>query len=429
VSAQKSVVVCVGDELLTGLVVNTNVAMIGELMLEAGLPVTWSTTIGDEIDAIVRVLEQASVDADIVIVTGGLGPTQDDLTSTALAKLVGTELVRDEEVVEGLRRRFEAFGREMPPSNAKQADLPRGATWIANPYGTAPGIRIEHNGAVLYAMPGVPGEARHMLIEQILPELTAAGIAHLIKTRVFHCVGLPESELADRFPDLATAPNPKMAFLPGGGEIRLRFVATGETIEACEAALEQAGRVVMQRIGDFVFGVDEVTLEGVVGAMLTERGLTVSTAESCTAGLLSSRIASVPGASKYLRGAVVAYASEVKSTELGVPAELIDKAGAVSEEVAAEMALGAKRKFSTDIALAVTCVAGPGESDGVPAGTAVLALAGVGGDLVVRTLRLPGDRPQVRQFATTFALSLLRLHLISTADSVSDGGGAPARRA
>jgi nicotinamide-nucleotide amidase len=369
--------------------------------------------VGDEQDAIVRVLEQAANDADIVIITGGLGPTQDDLTSAALAKLLGTELVRDEAVVENLRERFKAFGREMPPSNAKQADLPRGGSWIPNPYGTAPGIRIEHRGAVLYSIPGVPGEARHMLTEQILPELTAVGIAHLIRTRIFHCVGLPESDLADRFKDLATAINPKMAFLPGGGEIRLRFVATGSTIDECDVSLDEVERVVRERVGEFVFGTDDATLEGVVGQLLTERGLTVATAESCTAGLLAARLANVPGASKYLRGALVAYANEVKVDELGVSAELIDKAGPVSEEVAGEMALGAKRKFGTDVALAVTCAAGPEPQDGSAPGTTVLALVGAGDELVVRSLRLPGDRAQIRQFASTFALSLLRLHLQS----------------
>ena len=408
---KRSVVVCVGDELLTGLVVNTNVAMIGELMLQAGLPVAWSATIGDEEDAIVDVLDRAAADADIVIITGGLGPTQDDLTSAALAKLVGAELVRDEQVVEDLRRRFKSFGREMPPSNAKQADLPRGASWILNPYGTAPGIRVEYKDAVLYAMPGVPGEARHMITEQILPELTAAGIAQLIRSRLLHCVGLPESELADRFPDLATAANPKMAFLPGGGEIRLRFVATGESVEECDRLLDAAERVVRERVGEYIFGVDNATLEGVVAELLSSRGLTIATAESCTAGMLSARIANVPGASKFLRGALVAYANDVKVDELGVPAELIDKAGPVSEEVAAEMALGAKRKFGTDLALAITCAAGPEPQDGAEPGTTVLALAGVDGDVQVRKLRLPGDRPQVRQFATTFALSLLRMHL------------------
>lgn len=408
---KRTAVVCVGDELLTGLVVNTNVAMIGELFLAAGIPVTWSLTVGDEIDAIVSALDRACRETDVVVVTGGLGPTQDDLTVGAIAKLLGTELVRDEAYLEALRERFRAFGRVMPESNAKQADVPEGAAMVPNPYGTAPGIRARHSAAVLYAIPGVPGEARRMIEEQILPELTSAGVAQLIRSRIFHCCGLPESDLADRFADLAVAPNPKMAFLPGGGEIRLRFIATGSETEECERLLDEVGRVVLDRLGEFVYGADADTLEGVVGRMLAAGGLTVATAESCTAGLLAARIANVPGASAYLRGAVVAYANDVKTSELGVAAELISKAGPVSEEVCGEMALGAKRKFGTDIGVAVTCAAGPEAQDGAEPGTTFLAVAGTDGSVVVRGARLPGDRAQVRQFATTFALNLLRVHL------------------
>lgn len=408
---KRTAVVCVGDELLTGLVVNTNVAMIGELFLAAGIPVTWSATVSDDIEAIVSALDRACRDAEVVIVTGGLGPTQDDLTVAAIAELLGAELVRDEAYLEALRERFRAFGRVMPESNAKQADVPRGAAMVPNPYGTAPGIRAEHAGAVLYAIPGVPGEARRMITEQILPELQSAGVAQLIRSRIFHCCGLPESDLADRFADLAVAANPKMAFLPGGGEIRLRFIATGGAVEECERMLDEVGRVVMERVGEFVYGTDADTLEAVVGRMLADRGLTVAVAESCTAGLVAARIANVPGASVYLRGAVVAYANDVKSAELGVPAELISKAGAVSEEVAGEMALGAKRKFGTDVAVGVTCAAGPEPQDGAEPGTTFLAVAGADGTVAVRGARLPGDRAQVRQFATTFALNLLRVHL------------------
>jgi nicotinamide-nucleotide amidase len=306
----------VGDEVLAGVVVNSNAAMIGELMLAAGLPVQRSFCVGDDVEGIVEVLSSACEEAEVVIITGGLGPTPDDLTHEALARLLDKPLVRDEEVVEAIRRRFAAFGRRMPASNARQADRPEGTRFIPNPYGTAPGVRAEHRGTVLYSMPGVPGEARRMLVEQILPELAASGLAEMIRTRTFHCVGLPESELADRFEDLAAAANPKMAFLPGGGEIRLRFVATGSTIGECEAVLDTADRTVRERVSEFVYGTDGETLEAVVGGMLAERGLTVATAESCTAGLLAARIADVPGASSYLRGALVAYTAEVKVADL-----------------------------------------------------------------------------------------------------------------
>jgi nicotinamide-nucleotide amidase len=387
--------------------------MIGEMLIAAGLPVEWSVCVSDEEDEIVRFLEMACRDAKIVIVTGGLGPTQDDKTREALARLVGTDLVRDESIIDGIRERFKAFGRTMPEANAKQADIPSTGRAIDNPWGTAPGIRVEHNGAVLYAIPGVPGEARHMLEEQILPELAASGGAAIIRARELRCVGIPESELADRFPDLATAANPRMAFLPGGGEIKLRFVARGVTPEDCTATLDEAERVVRERVGPFVYGVDHQTLETVVGEMLTKRGQTVATAESCTAGGLASRISNIAGSSEYFVGGIVAYTSDAKVEQLGVPRDVIEKHGLVSEEVARAMAVGAQERLSADYALSITCAAGPEPHDGVPPGTMCLGLAGPGGLADARSVRVPGDRAQVRSFAATFALSMLRTHLLA----------------
>jgi nicotinamide-nucleotide amidase len=409
----KSVLVCVGDELLGGVTVNTNAAMIGELLLAAGLPVEWSACVSDEEDEIVRFLQMAVADAKIVIVTGGLGPTQDDKTREALARLVGADLVRDEEVVEDIRRRFRAFGRDMPEANAKQGDLPRGASKIVNPYGTAPGIRMEHEGAVLYAIPGVPGEARRMLTEQILPELAETGTAAIIRTRELRCVGLPESELADRFADLATAANPRMAFLPGGGEIKLRFVARGATPEDCVVELDRVEAVVRERVGDVVYGIDIDTLEAVIGRELSEGGFTVGTAESCTAGGLAARISKIPGSSDYFIGGIVAYTAEMKTALLDVPKETITESGLVSEEVAAAMASGAQARLGVDYALSITCAAGPEPHDGAEPGTLCLGMAVPGGAVESRKLRVPGDREQVRAFAATFALAMLRTHLLS----------------
>jgi nicotinamide-nucleotide amidase len=409
----RSVLVCVGDELLAGVTVNTNAAMIGEMLIAAGLPVEWSVCVSDEEDEIVRFLEMASADAKIVIVTGGLGPTQDDKTREALARLAGTDLVRDSSIVDDIRERFKAFGRVMPEANAKQADIPRGARVVPNPWGTAPGIRIEHNGAVLYAIPGVPGEARHMLEEQILPELASAGGAAIIRARELHCVGIPESELADRFPDLATAANPRMAFLPGGGEIKLRFVARGATPEECIAHLDEAEAIVRERVGPFVYGVDTATLEAVVGDMLAARGETVATAESCTAGGLAARISNIPGSSEYFLGGIVAYMADTKVEHLGVPRDVIEQHGLVSAEVAGAMAAGARDRLGSTYAVSVTCAAGPEPHDGAPPGSICLGLAGPDGFADARCVRVPGDRAQVRSFASTFALSFLRTHLLT----------------
>jgi nicotinamide-nucleotide amidase len=402
----KAAVVGVGDELLSGVVVNTNAAMCGELLLAAGIPVVRSVCVGDVEDEIVDVLRQACAHADVVVVTGGLGPTQDDRTREALATLLGSRLVRDPAVVQAIRERFRAFGREMPESNAKQGDVPHGASAIPNPWGTAPGIRAEVSGAVVYAIPGVPGEARRMLTEQVLPELGEGTGRGTIRTLQVRCVGLPESELADRLADLATADNPRMAFLPGGGEIRLRFVATGDD---AQALLDRASAVVAERCGEVVYGTEDQSLEEVVVRRLLDRRLTVATAESCTAGLLSARLASVPGVSATLRGGIVCYQDDIKESQLGIPAELLASEGSVSEAVAREMAAGARRVIGSDVAVSVTCAAGPDPLEWAEPGTTFIALAGPeDGRVEARGLRLPGDREQVRLFATTFALDLLR---------------------
>lgn len=411
-SSSAAAIVGVGDELLGGVVINTNAAFIGQRLLDAGIPVVRSVCVGDDEDAIVAVLQNVVELADVVIVTGGLGPTQDDLTREALARLLDVRLVRHDSLVDAIRQRFAAFGRAMPESNAKQADVPAGAAPIPNPWGTAPGIRAEMGSAVLYAIPGVPAEARRMLDEQILPELAERLRVGTIRTRELRCIGIAESELADRLHDLATADRPRMAFLPGGGEVRLRFVATGADPRECAELLEVAERTVRDRLGVAVYGHDDQTLEAVVGLLLAGAGLTVATAESCTAGLLTARIASVPGASSYLRGGIVAYQDDVKARSLGISPALVETVGAVSGEVALEMARGARIAFEADVALAVTCAAGPEPQGNAAVGTTVIALAGLGNTEVVRELRLPGDREQVRQFAATFSLNLLRLHLL-----------------
>lgn len=395
-------VVGVGDELLSGVVVNSNAALIGRRLLDVGVPVVRSFCVGDEEDLIVEVVRQAAELADVVVVTGGLGPTQDDRTREALARMLGVPLVRDAEVVESIRARFAAFGREMPESNARQADRPESAAFVQNPWGTAPGLRAEWKGTVVYAIPGVPREAEHMLEEQILPQLAG----HPIATRELRCVGIAESELAERLSDLAVAAEPRMAFLPGGGEVRLRFVGGGKE------SLERAEAIVRERLGPAVYGHDDQTLEAVVGLLLAGAGHTLAVAESCTAGMLASRIATVPGASAYLRGGIVAYQNDVKAKGLGISPALIAASGPVSGEVALEMARGARVAFEADLGIAVTCVAGPEPHGGQPVGRTVLALAGLNQTDIVRELRLPGDREQVRQFATTFALNLLRLHLL-----------------
>lgn len=408
-----AVIVCIGDELLSGVVVNSNAAMIGDLLSRRGVRVVREVSVGDDEDAIVEVLSSAAAAASTVVVTGGLGPTDDDRTRHALARLTGAALVRDEPAVTALRERFARWGREMPDSNLRQADMPAGATAIPNPIGTAPGIRIERQDCVLYAIPGVPREARRMMDEQVLPDLYSRGVVgEAVRTLEISCVGIPEAELGERLADLAASPNPALAFLPSGGQVRLRFVARGTAADELAKLLAEAEATVRQRCGSAVFGTDGQTLEAVVGLLLAGAGLTVATAESCTAGLVAARLASVPGASAYLRGGLVAYHEEVKAHGLGVSRSLIEAAGPVSGEVALEMARGARYALGADLGLSVTCSAGPEPQGGAEVGTTFLAVSGATGAGVVRGLRLPGERQQVCELAATFALDLLRLHLL-----------------
>ncbi|HVL81804.1 MAG TPA: CinA family nicotinamide mononucleotide deamidase-related protein [Actinomycetota bacterium] len=403
----RAVVVGVGDELLSGVVVNTNAATIGQMLLAAGVEVARSVCVGDDEDAIVDVLRDAARLAEVVVVTGGLGPTHDDRTREAFARLLGSRLVRDEAIVEEIRERFRSFGREMPGSNARQADIPEGATAIPNARGTAPGIRCELDGTLLYAIPGVPREARQMVGESILPQLASrTGSLNPVRTRTLRCCGMPESEIAERLSDLASAGDPVLAFLPGGGEVRLRFVTRAPD---GPDRLARAESLVRERLGHVVFAVDEETLEEAVGRLLSGRGLTVAVAESCTAGLVAGRIANVAGSSGWLRGGVVSYATEVKSSVLGVDEDLLDEP--VSDAVGEAMARGVRERLGADIGLAVTCSAGPDPQGGAPVGTVVLAVSDSQGD-VSRVVRVPGDRTQVRDFAVTFALNMLRLHVI-----------------
>lgn len=411
--ALDAVVVGVGDELLSGVVVNTNASMIGSRLLGIGVRVVRSVCVGDREDDIADAVSAAARTAGVVVVTGGLGPTQDDLTREALARMLDVPLVRDPEIVEEIRRRFTSMGRAMPEANAKQADLPAGAEAIPNPWGTAPGIRAAVGDSVVYAIPGVPGEARRMMDERILPELAerAGADGGAVRFRELRCIGMAESELAARLADLATAAEPKLAFLPGGGEVRLRFVATGPSPDGCEDALDGAEATVRERLGVAVYASGEDTLEAVVGRLLSTHGRTIATAESCTAGLLAGRLAAVPGAGDYLRGGIVSYMTDVKASLLDVDEGILEREGPVCEATAAAMADGARRKLAADIGVSVTCAAGPDPQEGADVGTTFIALAASDAS-IVRGLKLPGDREQVRSFAVTFSLNLLRLYLL-----------------
>lgn len=401
----------VGTELLFGDIVNGNAAWLGQRLAEAGIDVTTSVVVGDNIGRIASCVSEALGRADALVITGGIGPTQDDLTREALAAAAGVPLVRDPELEAGLRARFTALRRDVPEMNYRQADLPRGATSIPNGRGTAPGVRIEIGGGVAYALPGVPFEMEAMFADTVLPDLLArAGEPACIVHRVLRTAGMWESAVAaalsDQVARLEESGGVTVAFLASQGQTRVRLTAKAATAEEAYALIEPEEALARSALGSAVYGADNDSLDSVVASLLRARGATVATAESLTAGLLGAELTKAPGSSEVYAGGVVAYATALKRSLLSVPDDL----PAVSAECAAAMARGVRELTGATYALSLTGVAGPSEQDGKPVGTVYVGLSGPEGE-VTRELRLPGDRARVRTFAVVAALNLLRLHL------------------
>jgi nicotinamide-nucleotide amidase len=409
-------IIGVGTELLLGQIVNTNAAWIGQRLADVGWDCLRHTVVGDNTERIAEAIREALGRADAVILTGGLGPTQDDVTREALAEVAGVALVRRPELEAWLRERFGGMGvQRMAEMNLRQADVPEGARTIDNPRGTAPGLIMEIDGKPVYAVPGVPREMEGMLEQVVLPDLAArAGEGRAIVSRTLRTAGVGESRLAERltpmWEEVGTGRQVTMAYLASPGEVRVRLTAVGRTREEALAEIAPVEARVREELGDIVYGTDDKTLEAVVGRLLRERGLTLATAESLTGGLLGGRITGIPGASDYYLGGVVAYATDAKASRLGVDPDLLAADGPVSEPVAAAMAEGARKAFGADLGLAATGVAGPTEQSGRRVGTLCLGVADAAGT-ASRTLTAPGDRTQIRLWTTTVALDLARRRL------------------
>ncbi|HEV7721485.1 MAG TPA: CinA family nicotinamide mononucleotide deamidase-related protein [Iamia sp.] len=422
-------VVAVGTELLLGQITDTNSSWIGEQLALVGIDSLRQTKVGDNLGRMVEVIGEAIDRADAVIVCGGLGPTQDDITRDAIARVMGVDLELDDEVAERIQAMFGGRGRRMPMNNLRQAEVPIGATAIADPQpGTAPGLLCpltrpgpdgEPVEKVIYAVPGVPYEMMEIVTKAILPDLQRrAGITAVIRSRTLRTWGESESGLAEQLADRIIALDRAaaageaagavtIAFLASGIEgLKVRLTAKADTDEAVAALLAAEEAEVRAVLGpDLVFGTDDDTMESVVLALLGEQGLTLGLAESLTGGLVSSRITDVPGASKVFRGSIVSYATEVKDDVLGVTERPV-----VSAAAAEAMATGARRVLGADVGLALTGVAGPDEQDGERPGTVFVGLD-LDGEVSSVRLQLPGDRPRVRQFSTISALGLLRARL------------------
>jgi nicotinamide-nucleotide amidase len=405
--------VAVGTELLLGQIVDTNSAWIGEQLALAGIDVNFGSTVGDNLDRIVSALRIALDRNDAVLLCGGLGPTQDDITREAIAEVMAVPLELDDTVAARIEQMFAARGRVMAANNLRQAEVPVGARAIQDPQpGTAPGLICPIGEKVVYAVPGVPHEMRTIVSSAIIPDLRArSGEPSVILSRVLRTWGESESRLAELLADrirlLDRTGNPTIAFLASGIEgLKVRITAKAVDEPTASELLSREEADLRALLGELVFGVDDQNMEGAVADLLEAHGLTLGLAESLTGGLMGSRLTDAEGASDFFKGSIVSYGSEVKYSVLGVP-----EGPVVSARAAEAMASGASRVLGSDVGLAVTGVAGPAEQDGQPVGTVFIGLA-IDRDVDSIELHLPGDRRRIREFTAISALDVLRRRLL-----------------
>jgi len=402
-------VVTIGTELLLGQILDTNAAELGRALAAAGVEVVRHSAVADRPEAIRAAVTDALVRTGFVITTGGLGPTRDDITKREVAALFGKALALDDTVLRSLEDRFRRLGRPMPAVNRTQAEVPEGATVLPNPRGTAPGLWVEAEGQVVVMLPGVPSEMRGLLAEEVLPRLAARGAGLVVRSRSVRTTGIAESALAERVGAIEEEIAPlTLAYLPSTDGVELRVTAWSLRDDEADRRLAAAAAQLRERAGEHAYGEDGIDLAAVVLEQLRARKARLVVAESCTGGLLGARITAVPGASTVFIGGVVAYDDIVKSGTLDVPPELLDKHGAVSEEVVTAMAAGVQRQFAVDAALAITGIAGPaGGTPEKPVGTVWLA-ARFGAHTRALKRMFPGDRGEIRARAAQAALDLLR---------------------
>lgn len=411
-------VLTIGDEILSGEVADSNFPQIARAATALGVPVTRHVSVGDDISEIALAVVELCKQAGAVIITGGLGPTSDDITTEAVAEATGRDMVFHRHIASQIEEFFNRLGRPMSEENLKQAYLPSGSTEIPAAGGTAPGFMLTHLGVLVAALPGVPREMEAMLESHVMPELARRFRAGTVSiTRKIHAFGSGESDIAGMVADLIGAGPVRYGFLALGGPVMVKLTVSAPTVTEAARLLDEEEESVRRRLGLLVYGVDDETMEEVVGRMLASSGRTIAVAESCTGGLICSRLTNVPGSSAYFKGGLVTYAAEAKAGILDVPLDAL-ALGAVSVEVAAAMASGVRALFAADIGVGVTGLAGPGTAgEGKPAGTLCLALSHEGG-IDSHEVRLPGDRQMFRSIATMGALQAVRLHLSEHAGGI-----------
>jgi nicotinamide-nucleotide amidase len=406
-------VVAVGTELLLGQITDTNSRWISEQLAAFGIDVTHHQTVGDNLERIVAALRLAASRADVVLVCGGLGPTEDDITRDALATLAGVPLVFHEELAQMLRQKFRRWSSAgtMPESNLRQATVPQGASTIAPDRGTAPGLVMEIDGARVYAVPGVPDEMREMVQGSILPELRSLVGDEVIVSQVLRVAGMGESAVAERLADLfAASQNPTIAYLASMGEVKVRLTAKATSEPSARALLGPLAAEVCERLGDVVFSENDETLETVVLRLLNDSGRRIACAESLTGGGVGERLTAAPGSSETFLGSAVVYTADVKRRVLGLTDEDL-AGGTVTEACALAMARGAIALYGADVAVSLTGAAGPEPHDGAEPGTVWVAVADANGFAHARGFFSKGERERVRRWAEQGGLDLARRYL------------------
>jgi nicotinamide-nucleotide amidase len=408
----KAEVIGVGTELLLGQIANTNAKRISEALASIGVDVHYHVAVGDNLERMAGVIRTAVDRSDAIVITGGLGPTPDDITREGVAHGLGLQIERDDGLVEVIKGIFAGFGREMPEDNLRQADLPVGARPI-QPEGTAPGFILEHKDSILFAMPGVPWEMEAMLTKTVLPELRARDHEAVIVSKHVLVVGLGESHTQERIADIVDAQtNPTIAYLAGAGQVRVRITAKATGESEALALIRPVEDEIRGRLGDAAVEGDEADIVPAFGNMMRQRGLSVAVSESLTGGLIGAALSRVKGSSDFFLGGFVVYATEMKEKVAGVDHAILEGPGAVSHECAAALAEAACSRFGADLGLSATGVAGPSEQEGKPVGT-VFVGACYGGRTETRQIQGYGDRENIRSASVTAALNLGRKLVIS----------------
>jgi len=407
-------IIGVGTELLLGQIADTNAQHISTALAEIGVDVHRHTAVGDNLQRMTLVIREALARCDALIITGGLGPTPDDITREGVAAALGLELRRDPELVALIRAIFASRDRAMPDSNLRQADLPAGARAIA-PEGTAPGFTLESPTGVVFALPGVPWEMKAMLEKAVLPELTVRSGGAAIVSRQILVLGLGESLTHEKIADLVDAQtNPTIAYLAGKGQVRVRVTAKAGSQADAAALIDPVEAAIRARLGPAAVPGDHDSLTTALPALLADRAATVAAAESLTGGLIGVELTRAPGASAFFRGSLVCYSDQAKTEVAGVPRDILNCFGAVSEQTAAALATGAASRLGADLGVAATGVAGPGEREGQPVGTVFVGACWKGRTIARRAFTY-GDRDNIRALAVTAALDLGRRMIEGTA--------------